>query len=580
MITVSVEDMYKFRLIAFTIIFIAKSGFAASLDNKVTGVEKSVAKNVTARLAAQQHGITLTASSIKQLYQEAPAQIKQALKPYGYFKPEITAQLKEVKAGQWQASYRISPGPQLLISKVDIHLTGPGAAQPQFQQFLATQPIHTGQPLLTENYNNTKKALFTLAEQLGYLDAQLTKHMIRVNLERYTAEVILKFDTGHRYYFGKVNFQKNPLSSEFLQRYVRFKQGQPYSADDVVILQKDLNNSNFFQQALVKPNKQQAHHYEIPLEVTLIPRKSQQYSFGAGYGTDTGPRASIGWDWRYLTQTGHHLSSLLRLSPVQNTVQAVYVIPGENPLTDQYNINASVLKNQLPRGDNIVSKIGVASITNTNGWTQTLALNKQYERYRFSDQADYKSSKLLLPGITWQRTVSDNALYPLNGYRVSLNLQGTNKALLSDTNLAQITFNGKYIHRLGEKGRALLRADLGYTTVKNLSTELPLSLSYFAGGSRSVRGYSYQALGPGRYQMVGSVEYQHQVIKNWNAAIFFDAGNAFMNLPQNVFSSLQQGAGLGVVWISPIGPINLSVAKALNWPGQPTQIQFSMGPDL
>lgn len=574
--------MRKHIIAIISLLLIARLGHAATLENHIDGVENPLLSNINARLKIQQQGIELNDKAVKQLYQTAPDQIKLALQPFGYFKPQITAKLVETDKGRWIANYFITPGPQLMITKLDVELTGLGSQQIEFKQALSTQLLQVGQPLLTEHYNNAKKALFAAAEKLGYLDAQLTQHIVKVNLERYTAEVILHFETGHPYYFGAVHFQKNPLSNQFLQRFVHFKQGQSYSSDDILILQKDLNNSNYFQQALVQPNRQQTQDYQIPLNVVLIPRKAQQYSFGLGYGTDTGPRASVGWDWRYLTDTGHHLSSLLRLSPVQNTIQTAYVIPGANPLTDQYNINASLLKNQLPRGENIVSKVGVASIRHLQGWTQTISLNKQLERYRFSGETNYRNSKLLLPSVTWQRTQSDNALYPSQGYRVSINVQGTTQAAFSDTSLLQFNFSGKYIHKLTEKGRLLLRTDLGYTTVHEPNTELPLSLSYFAGGSRSVRGYGYQALGPGRYLMVGSIEYQQQIIKNWNAAIFFDTGNAFKNMPptHKILNTLQQGVGIGAVWVSPIGPINLSVAKAINWPGQPMQIQFSMGPDL
>lgn len=574
------QKYIKFLICSFFLT--TQLAFSATLENKIQGLENPLLSNAITRLKIQQQGVTLTPATIKQLHREAPEQIKKALEPFGYFKARVISQLTQINDDQWLANYTVIPGPILIISTLDITITGDGKNAKEFRELLANCPLKKGSPLLTQEYNNTKQALFNMAERLGYLDAQLTQHVIRINLDAYTARIILHFDTGHRYYFGAVRFTQNPLSNDFLQRFVHFKKGQAYSGDDIIVLQKNLNNSGFFQQAIVKPEQKKAANYHVPLKVTVIPRKAQQYSFGVGYGTDTGPRTSIGWDWRYLTASGHHLSSLLRLSPVQNTAQMVYVIPGTNPLTGQYNINASVLRNQWPLGNNILSKLGAASITTLGGWTQTIALNYQRERYRFLDQSDYNNSTLLLPGITWQRTLSDDPLHPRNGYRASLNIQGASQSFMSDTSLIQTTASGKYIHPLGAKGRILLRSDLGYTVVHNRSYELPLSLSYFAGGARSVRGYSYQALGPGRYLVVGSVEYQHEIIKNWNAAIFFDAGNAFQNMPQteHLFNALQQGLGIGAVWISPIGPINLSVAKAINAPGRPMQIQFSMGPDL
>ncbi len=73
-----------------------------------------------------------------------------------------------------------------------------------------------------------------------------------------------------------------------------------------------------------------------------------------------------------------------------------------------------------------------------------------------------------------------------------------------------------------DDSRVILRTDLGYTAVHDFN-DLPLSLRFYAGGSQSVRGYEYQALGlpdGGRYLVVGSAEYQHQIYGNWNAAVF------------------------------------------------------------
>ena len=59
-------------------------------------------------------------------------------------------------------------------------------------------------------------------------------------------------------------------------------------------------------------------------------------------------------------------------------------------------------------------------------------------------------------------------------------------------------------------------------------------------------------------------------------AAFFDIGNAADEL-ENV--DFQRGAGLGIRWISPIGPVRLDVAKALDG-DEGWRVHISMGPDL
>ena len=76
------------------------------------------------------------------------------------------------------------------------------------------------------------------------------------------------------------------------------------------------------------------------------------------------------------------------------------------------------------------------------------------------------------------------------------------------------------------------------TWQKDPLTDLPPSLRFYAGGDRSVRGYTYQSLGPkdasgnvigGKHLLVGSVEVEYAISKSWSMALFYDVGNAFNN---------------------------------------------------
>ena len=120
----------------------------------------------------------------------------------------------------------------------------------------------------------------------------------------------------------------------------------------------------------------------------------------------------------------------------------------------------------------------------------------------------------------------------------------------------------------------------------NRFEDVPPSLRFFAGGDQSVRGYGYETLSPendngvpvgGRYVMVGSAEYQYEFVDNWRAAVFVDHGNAVNDL----FDPLATGAGVGIRWVSPVGPLRLDVAKGLDPEfGGGWRIHFSMGPEL
>ena len=77
--------------------------------------------------------------------------------------------------------------------------------------------------------------------------------------------------------------------------------------------------------------------------------------------------------------------------------------------------------------------------------------------------------------------------------------------------------------------------------------------------------------------MVGSVEYQYQFAQQWRGALFVDHGNA-INDP---LDPLATGAGVGLRWVSPVGPLRLDIAKGLDPEfGGGWRVHFSMGPEL
>jgi translocation and assembly module TamA len=502
--------------------------------------------------------------------QQAPDLIRKALQPFGYFKPHIQTSAQDKN----NFIYTVDPGPVLRITKINLQATGPGAGDPKLQELLKNFPLKVGLPLETAAYDKAKQLLFNTAEQQGYIAAQFTTHEIAIDRKRYTAIITLQLDTGTRYYFGAIHFSKTPYDENFLRRYLPFKSGDPYSTVQLFNLQNSLSNSGYFQQATVEPVHAQTQQQQVPVAVTVTPIAAQLYKLGIGYGTDTGPRALAGADWRRVTDTGHRFSTQVQVSAVQSVLQALYTIPGDKPATDKYTINGSIIENRLDQGESLTKQLGVAAINTQGDWQRTLALNEQFERFQFTGQAA-QSSTLLIPSVTWIYLHADDPIYAHEGQRFSFRVQGSDQALLSSTRFIQGEAQEKYIHSFTEDSRIILRGDVGYTGVQNLQT-FPLSLRFYAGGTQSMRGYDYQSIGPGRYLAVASAEYQHKLFGNFSGAIFYDWGNAFDNYP----IAPQRSTGVGLVWNSPLGPMELTVAESNGALGHTAKIQFMMGPDF
>lgn len=542
---------------------------------RVHGVEDPIKTSIESKLQSNLNSLPkpLSAPKILTLTQDNQHSILSILQAYGFYHAQVNKTLVHLNY-YWEATYCIDPGPPILIRHVQIILTGEGAYEPYFRETLNKTPLKSGQVFTIKNYNLTKQLLFTISEEEGYLRAQLTQHTVFIDLAHNTADINLRFDTGPRYFFGPVHFNKTPLNEQFLQRFVPFKQGESYSATKILKFQESLANSNYFSDVSIQPDLSNACACEVPIQTQVCMRKKYQYTFGVGYGTDTGVRGLSGWDWRYVTDTGQQFSTLLQLSQVQQLISAIYSIPGAHPLTEQYNINASVFDNSLPQSRSETDQVGVNYVKTMDKWQQTIALNYQVVNFSINKEP-YQLSRILTPSITWVYTSLDNLIFPNHAQKFSFRIQGASQNFLSDNNLLQLEAFDKFIYTFSPGPRVLLRGDVGYSVVDKLDS-LPLTMQFIAGGTQSIRGYTYQSLGPGRYLTVGSIEAQQHLFSKLYAVGFYDIGNAY-----NIMGdSLMSGTGAGLMWASPIGPLELTLGKALSKPGEPTLVQFSMGPDL
>lgn len=569
---------WRFFLVSCFILFATSTSAQGtlSLDYQIAGVPEPALSNALQRLKDIQarYNQVFTPETIDKLYQEGPKEIKAALKPFGYFKAKIQARLIQ-QNNRWIARYQIKAGPQVTIGQVNLTLAGEGATNPELLKFINHFLIKKEQPLNIRQYEAAKQRFFEIAQNQGYLKAEIATSEVKIDLKQNKAYITVTFATGPCFYFGPVTFQNHALSPQFLQRYVTFKQGEPYSSDALLSLQDDLSNSPYFNQVLINPQSEQAEANKIPIIVKLKPRPAQQYDIGLGYGTDTGPRGSLGVQLRRLTKTGQRFNSDLKVSQVSTSLLVNYIFPGTHPNTDEYRLFAGLGNDERGQGNSNTRQIGTSYISKIADWQQTLKLAYQIENFRLTREQDYQRSHLLIPSIAWSKVKTDNILFPENGFNAQFTVRSAVDHYISDDRFVQALLEYKWIHSYGRSNRILLHTNLGYTVADD-ADRLPLSIRFYSGGSKSVRGYGYQELGPGRYLAEASAEFQHRVKGNWYGAVFYDIGNAFNNFD----TALKRSVGIGVVWASPIGPINLSLARALDSEGQPLMVQFSMGPDL
>jgi translocation and assembly module TamA len=523
----------------------------------------------------------LTEEVLRRLHQRARGEILQALQPFGHYQPVIDTSLKK-RDGIWHAGYRIDPGPVTLIGRVDIRVEGEGREDTLVKEALQAGKLGSGQQLLHTDYEDTKQALLRAALAAGYLDARFSRAELRILPAERRADIDLHLATGSRYYFGPVTIEQDILDPEFARRYVRFGEGEPFDTGKLLELQLALGDSGFFRRVEVRSNRDDAVDYRIPVTITTKPSKPRLYAWGLGYGTDTGPRISLGTVFRRINDRGHSVLADTQVSRISRAVGLQYKVPIGNLVSDSLIYKAGVeFDDVADEGNTDIYTLGVSQNVEWGPFQRRLYVDFRYEDYTVGE--DDEITQNLIPGITLSQMRTDNVLFPRQGYSWSADLRGA-VGVISDTRFLRGRLDGRYVYPLGERGRFLLRSRLGATTVADFE-KLPASERFFAGGDQSVRGYGYQKLGPtddsgdivgGRYLAVGSAELDYLFAGNFGAAVFVDSGNA----DNDFLPSLKTGAGVGLRWRSPVGMLRLDVAHPFDDRHSDYRIHISIGPEL
>lgn len=572
-------------LLALLICFYSNTLFAQiNVSVEIRGVNGVLADNVRLFLSIEQQKshTLLSEGRLRHLHKKAQQEIVKALQPYGYYRPEIKTELTQSTPEQWQAIYTIDPGPALPVGEFNLIISEEINKDSEFQALIKELSLHKGDAFSHLKYENIKSSLARLAAERGYFSARFIEHRVEIDLDIYEARIHLHYDGGPRYRFGKVLLEQDVLKPELLQRYIPFERGAPYTLSELIDLQQALNDSDYFRTVEVSPGQPQVGSEEIPITVTLTPRKRHRYSLGLGYGTDTGARAKFGWDMPRLNRRGHRLNTEASVSQIGYGLSIHYRVPVLNPRTDQMVYSAGIINEKTDTSDSTVRTIGATLNRSRGQWRESVALNYQQEEYVIADVSGV--STLLMPGVNWSRTWGRNFIYTLDGLRFDIGLRGASKKLISDTDFFQLQGGIKAINPLGQRNRVIARGRLGGTWTQDFY-QLPSSVRFFAGGAQSVRGYAYQSLGPvddngkvvgGRHLMVGSIEFERSLKGKWGVALFYDAGNAI----DNIADKLERGAGFGLRWKSPIGPVRIDLASAVSRDDRPWRLHINIGPDL
>jgi translocation and assembly module TamA len=545
---------------------------AATLEYSVTGIEGELRKNVRAYLGAapqnEQDRLNFVAS--------AKGKVRDALQALGYYSPEIAIDLQRTEP-LWSMQVTVEPGEPVRIRDIDIQLLGQAANDETMLALVAGSGLVAGEALHHGRFEDFRKKLLSTGQQRGYLDGEITRSRVEVQVEAGTADILIRYDSGARFRFGAVRYDEALISPALVDALLTFETGEYYDQSRLRKFQSNLQATNFFSSVIVQPLREDALGDQVPIEVTLHAAKRHTFEVGVGYSTDTEGRVSMTWRTPKINRYGHSQVTRVEYSPVNPSGRFTYSIPVTNPLTDVAQLWARLEENEYGDIKSRQMESGARREIKDGKWIYSYALRGLNESW--DDLYSSLSNNYLLPGASLSSREHSGALVdPKGGFNQLYTLEGGNQQLGSDIDLLRMTAEWRYIATPWPRHRLVTRAEVGAVeTADGDRNNLAPSLSFFAGGSQSIRGYAYQSLGHeetviqpdgttrrlvvgGNRLAIASGEYQYYFTDTWRGALFVDAGDAF---DEGNFDT-KVGAGFGVHYITPVGAVRVELANSVS----------------
>jgi len=589
-------------LLAFLMALLATPA-KADLQIEVRGVGETIRANVLAYLSLERYknADDLSPDFVERLQERSEREVRAALRPFGYYEPTVGSEVIPESSGSDQ-DYRIiisiTPGKPVMVDKVDVTVTGPGASDKVFTDITNDLPVQSGDTLNHSNYDTLKGSLLRAAATYGYLDARMVRNEMRVDPQAYVAQVTIEFETGQRYKFGETTIRQSTIDDALVQRFLRYKAGQYFDASQLLRTQFALDDSQYFATVEVLPEERDREQLTVPVSISAEPNRRNRYSFGVGYGTDTQIRGTVAWEVRRINSRGHRFRTEARGSALTQSLDGRYIIPIGDPATEKFTLQLTAEHERRADVDDRTVDF-IPSLTHLrrswfgeHWWQRVTYVEFLHTESEFVTSGRQNTQSLLIPGISFGLVPSNYLGEALFSRTLYTELRGSHTALGSDSDFLQLRVQGERVFDVAPKWHVLLRGDIGATAVSSTAGLAP-SQRFFAGGDRSVRGFAVNELSPvepvinqdtglpefnpdgtpklekvgGKHVFAGAVELIRDLPKNFAVAAFADVGNAF----DNFGDPLMYSVGLGVRFRLPVVSVGIDVAQALTTPAGETE---------
>lgn len=497
-----------------------------------------------------------------------PQQVRDLTATEGYFSPVVRTDVR-TRDGKRSVQIAVDPGPQTVVSSVDLTFKGPvGSEDPK--QESATRfafSLKTGEPFTQAGWDAAKGAALRQLQSRRYLGAKITASEARVDPRTQRATLAVTFDSGPTFTIGKVDVEGVRRYPEKIVTNVNpLSEGEIYDVQRITELQRQLQNTPYYASVAIDVGNDTEKPDKTPVHVKVSEYPYNSVRGGVGYATDTGPHIQGAYTYLDTFGAAWPLTVSGRLDQIQQYGQVQLSMP-PGPRAWTNSVLASYTNTDVSDTRIYSARVGVQR-TRTGQYIDYAYSLMFYQDRLKQNGAGPTMSRALVPQWAWTRRNVDDPLFPRSGNLIHAEAGFAIKNVLTDQTFIRGYARGQQYVPIGKRDLFVFRAELGGVFTSGSSTGVPASLLFRAGGSNSVRGYGYQSIGnsvagsvlPTKYLMTGTAEYQHWFNRDWGAATFFDVGTATDAWGEKVF---YKGVGVGARWRSPVGPINVDLAYGL-----------------
>ena len=454
-------------------------------------------------------------------------------------------------------------------------------------EFKALVKIGLGQPYNAETVTETSKAFADYFGKFGYAFARIDP---RPEIDRVNNRVnfVLQADPSRRAYVRRINVAgNNRTRDEVIRREFRQFEAAWYDGDKIKLSRDRVDRLGFFTDVNIETQEVPATTDQVDLTITVVEKPTGSVSLGAGFSSTEKVALSFGIRQENAFGSGNYLATEINTSRYNRTIVVSTTDPYFTPEGVSRTIDVFHRTSRPYLGDlnaySLVSQGAGMRFGVPFSEIDTVFFGMNYEEttikpgtnlpnayVEYVQQFGYSSNSLPFT-VGWARDGRDSALVPNRGMLQRFN---SDFSATGDARYIRTNYQIQQYTPLSKKFTLALNADLGWGQGVN-GRPYPLFKNYFVGGLGSVRGFQQSTLGPSDSSNSIFLGGAKKVVMNAEVLApfpgagndrtlrlfaFTDAGKAFAENEKVSLKELRTSFGVGLSWISPMGPLRFSYA--------------------